>query len=676
MTQPLLHLWLIPMLPLLGAAINGLFGRRFSRQTVAGIGVGLCGAAFAVVLFVLSQFFALALPHIETFATWMRAGSFQVDYGFYLDELSMIMLLVVTGVGFLIHIYSVGYMWEEGGFYRFFSYLNLFMFFMLTLVLAHNYLVMFIGWEGVGLASYLLIGFWFTKDSAASAGKKAFIVNRIGDFGFLIALFLLIKHFGSLTFAPLFGSISQLPSETVGTGLLTTIGVLLMVGAAGKSAQIPLYVWLPDAMEGPTPVSALIHAATMVTAGVYMIARSHVIFDRAPNALMVVAIIGTLTAFYAATIGIAQTDIKKVLAYSTISQLGYMFLACGVAAYTAGVFHLMTHAFFKGLLFLAAGSVIHAVGGEQDMRRMGGLRTKIPWTFWTMTAATFAIAGFPPLAGFFSKDEILWQASRVNMALWAVGEFTAFLTSFYMFRLWFLTFFGEYRGASAEAHATAEHAGHGTHLGRTDASLTGAPVSAGHGGIHESPKVMLIPLVVLAILSIVGGWVNIGKNFEKFLEPVFRSGATAYTLTEATTQASKAVGEQGTTELLFTLTSVLAAVLGLLLAWLLYKSHPELPAKIAASVRGLYTAVVNKYYVDELYATLFVKPLIDGSRRILWQGVDQGIIDTAVNDTADGARHVSDSFRHMQSGNLRSYAGWIALGAAGVIAYMIWIALR
>ena len=652
MTQTSLHLWLIPLLPLLGAAINGLFGRRFSRQTVAAVGVGFCGAAFAMVLFVLARFFALSLPHIETYATWLRAGSFQVDYGFYLDELSMIMLLVVTGVGFLIHIYSVGYMWEEGGFYRFFCYLNVFMFFMLTLVLAHSYLVMFIGWEGVGLASYLLIGFWFTKDSAASAGKKAFIVNRIGDFGFLIALFLLIQHFGSLTFSKVFASISQLPSEAAGAGLLTTIGILLMVGAAGKSAQIPLYVWLPDAMEGPTPVSALIHAATMVTAGVYMVARSHVIFDRAPMALTVVAVIGTLTAFYAATIGMAQTDIKKVLAYSTISQLGYMFLACGVAAYTAGIFHLMTHAFFKGLLFLAAGSVIHAVGGEQDMRKMGGLRTKIPWTFWTMTIGTFAIAGFPPLAGFFSKDEILWQASRVNMALWGVGEFTAFLTSFYMFRLWFLTFFGEYRGHAEETHA-----------------------HAGHGGIHESPKIMLIPLVILAVLSVVGGWVNIGKNFEKFLEPAFRSGSTAYTLTESAAQAGKAVGEQGSTELLFTLTSVLAAVLGLLLAWLLYKSHPELPAKIAAALNGLYTAVVNKYYVDELYAILFVKPLIEGSRKILWQGIDQGLIDDSINDMADGAREVSDTFRHMQSGNVRSYAGWIALGAAGVIAYMIWIAL-
>jgi len=671
MTETSLHLWLIPILPLVGTAINGLFGRRFSRQMVSNIGVGFCGAAFLMVLFVLSEFFALRLPHIETYATWIRAGSFQADYGFYLDELSMIMLLVVTGVGFLIHIYSVGYMWEEGGFYRFFCYLNLFMFFMLTLVLAHNYLVMFIGWEGVGLASYLLIGFWFTKDSATSAGKKAFIVNRIGDFGFLIALFLLIKHFGSLTFSRVFASISQLPSEASGAGLLTTIGILLMVGAAGKSAQIPLYVWLPDAMEGPTPVSALIHAATMVTAGVYMVARSHLIFDRAPSALTLVAVIGTLTALYAATIGIAQTDIKKVLAYSTISQLGYMFMACGVAAYTAGIFHLMTHAFFKGLLFLAAGSVIHAVGGEQDMRRMGGLRRKIPWTFWTMTVATFSIAGFPPLAGFFSKDQILWQASRRSVALWVLGESTAFLTSFYMFRLWFLTFFGQYRGAADETNAHPEHAGT-PHSVPTASAQPAVPW--GHR-IHESPKVMLIPMVILAILSLVGGWVNIGKNFEKFLEPAFSRGVAGYTLTEAAPQASKAVGEQGGRELQSTLISVCAAALGLLLAWLLYQRHPELPAHIAASLNGLYSAVVNKYYVDELYAFLFVKPLIEGSRKVLWQGIDQGIIDASVNDAARGARQVSDSLRHMQSGNLRSYAGWIALGAAAVIAYMIWIAL-
>jgi NADH-quinone oxidoreductase subunit L len=648
---PSLHLWLIPILPLIGAAINGFFGRRLSRQTVSAVALTFCGAAFLMGLYVAARFSSLELPHAEYLGHWIRSGNFMVNFEFYLDQLTLVMLLVVTGVGFLIHIYSVGYMWEEGGFYRFFSYLNLFMFFMLTLVLAGNYLQMFIGWEGVGLASYLLIGFWFTKDSAASAGKKAFIVNRIGDFGFLIALFLLIKHFGSLNFSQVFSSIAQQPAETAGVGLLTSIGLLLMVGAAGKSAQIPLYVWLPDAMEGPTPVSALIHAATMVTAGVYMVARSHVIFEHAPNALTVVAIIGTLTALFAATIGIAQTDIKKVLAYSTVSQLGYMFMACGVAAYSAGIFHLMTHAFFKGLLFLAAGSVIHAVGGEQDMRKMGGLRQYIPWTFMTMTAATFAIAGFPPFAGFFSKDEILARAYEANPAYWFIGVTTAFITSFYMFRLWFMTFFGDYRGreAAEQGHAPAHGHGHG-----------------GHGDPHESPMIMLVPLMILAVLSVIGGWVGIGGRFEHFLSPVFGEGAPAVA-TEALSRS---------TEITLIVISVAAAVLGFYLAYVLYLKRPELPQKIADSLGGLYQAVVNKYYVDEIYADLFVKPLVDGSTRILWHGVDQGVIDAAINDTADGARHVSDSARQMQSGNVRSYAGWVAVGGAVIIAYMIWMGVR
>src|SRR5580692_5500315 len=603
---PNLYLWLIPVLPLVGAAINGLFGKRFSRQTVSAIALGFCGAAFVMALWIAAQFSSLTPPHVERLASWIRAGDFQADFAFYLDQLSLVMLLVVTGVGFLIHIYSVGYMWEEGGFYRFFSYLNLFMFFMLTLILASNYLLMFVGWEGVGLASYLLIGFWFTKDSAASAGKKAFIVNRIGDFGFLIALFLLIKHFGSLSFDQVFRSISPLGVETAGAGTLTAIGLLLMVGAAGKSAQIPLYVWLPDAMEGPTPVSALIHAATMVTAGVYMISRSHVIFERAPIALTAVAIIGTLTAFFAATIGIAQTDIKKVLAYSTVSQLGYMFMACGVGAFSAGIFHLMTHAFFKGLLFLAAGSVIHAVSGEQDMRKMGGLRTKIPWTFWTMTAGTLAIAGIPGLAGFFSKDEILWRAYQASWTYWLVGLTTAFITSFYMFRLWFMTFFGKYRGEVQDHSAHDAHGGHG------------------HGGIHESPRVMVIPLAILAVLSVVGGYVGVpgslgGNNrFEKFLAPVFHGSVS-------TDAESTQVGEQGAAvretegpepktsdskELMFTGISVLAAFLGWGLAWQLYYRRPELPEKIAASFSGTYELLVHKYYVDELYGAIFIKPLI------------------------------------------------------------------
>jgi NADH-quinone oxidoreductase subunit L len=684
---PDLHLWMIPVLPLVGAAINGFLGKKFSRQTVAAVALLFSGAAFAMVLFVASRFSSLTTPHVEFLATWIRTGKFQVDFSFYLDQLSLVMLLVVTGVGFLIHIYSVGYMWEEGGFYRFFSYLNLFMFFMLTLVLASNYLVMFIGWEGVGLASYLLIGFWFTKDSAASAGKKAFIVNRIGDFGFLIALFLLIKHFGSLNFDQVFRSVMPMGPETGGAGLLTAVGLLLMVGAAGKSAQIPLYVWLPDAMEGPTPVSALIHAATMVTAGVYMVSRSHVIFERAPMALTVVAIIGTLTALFAATIGITQTDIKKVLAYSTVSQLGYMFIACGVGAFSAALFHLMTHAFFKGLLFLAAGSVIHAVSGEQDMRQMGGLRTKIPWTFWTLTIATFAIAGIPPFAGFFSKDEILWRAYQASWVYWSIGLFTAFLTSFYMFRLWFMTFFGEYRGAAEGEHADLAHG----HLAQGD-TRAGAPALPGHAshehGIHESPRLMVIPLVVLAVLSVIGGWIGVpgslgGSNhFDKFLGPVFHSTITAlgqqgHGVMPATEKETEGPEPQtGHTELVITGISVFAGLLGLGLAWLLYYRDPQLPQQIAAGLGGLYHAVVHKYYIDELYAALFVKPLIAGSALILWHGIDQDVIDASVDNSAHGAREVSDSVRHMQSGNLRSYAGWMAAGAAVVIAYMVWMGTR
>jgi NADH-quinone oxidoreductase subunit L len=669
-----LHLWLIPVLPLAGAAINGFLGKKSSRTAVSTVGLFFSGAAFAWALLVAARFSSLSLPYQEFVAHWIRSGPFSVDFALYLDQLSLVMLLVVTGVGFLIHIYSVGYMWDDPSYYRFFAYLNLFMFFMLTLILANNYLMMFIGWEGVGLASYLLIGFWFTKDSAASAGKKAFIVNRVGDFGFLIGIFLLVQHFGTLNFVQVFEQVRPIPAENAGAGLLTAIGLLLMVGACGKSAQIPLYIWLPDAMEGPTPVSALIHAATMVTAGVYMVSRSHMIFERAPMALTVVAIIGTLTALFAATIGITQTDIKKVLAYSTVSQLGYMFLACGVGAFSAGIFHLMTHAFFKGLLFLAAGSVIHAVGGEQDMRKMGGLRTKIPWTFWTMTAGTLAIAGIPGLAGFFSKDAILWRAYQASWVYWLVGLITAFITSFYMFRLWFMTFFGEYRGAAEPDHGHSSHSAVDSHGGH------------GHGGVHESPMVMVVPLVILGFLAVVGGYVGVpgslgGNNrFDQFLSPVFHNTAP-----ENAGEAQ--VGEKGaskhqtegpepkseaSTELLFTGISVLAAFGGLGLAWLLYYRNPRLPEKISASMAGLYQTVSHKYYVDELYAAVIVKPLVSGSARILWQGVDRKVIDDSVNDLADGARHLSDNARQMQSGNLRSYAGWIAAGAAVVIAYMVW----
>ena len=663
-----LHLWIIPVLPLAGAAINGLLGQRFPKVVVNAIALGSTGAAFLYALWVAVQFFGLSadqIPHIERYGTWMTAGSFSAEYGMYLDQLSLVMLLIVSGVGFVIHVYSVGYMEHEGGYYRFFAYLNIFMFFMLTLVLANNYLLMFVGWEGVGLASYLLIGFWFLKDSAANAGKKAFITNRVGDFGFLIALFLLIKHFGTLQYDTVFKAVSAYPVET-SAGLLTAIGLLMLFGATGKSAQIPLYVWLPDAMEGPTPVSALIHAATMVTAGVYMVARSNAVFDRAPIALMAVAVIGTLTAIFAASIGILQTDIKKVLAYSTISQLGYMFMGCGVAAYGAGIFHLMTHAFFKALLFLSAGAIIHGLGGEQDMRHMGGLRKYMPKAFWCMTIATFTIAGFPPLAAFFSKDEILWKTwASGNHILWLIGVIAAGMTSFYMFRLWFMTFFGEYRGelAADAGHGHDSHDAHGEH---------------DHAGPHESPMIMIVPLMLLAVLSVVGGWVGVppalggSDHFDHFLDPVFSAYAPAHAAMEA---AASHEDERGT-EIAFMLISVAAAVIGFLGAWYLYYKRTDLPAKMAAAAGGLYTFVLDKYKVDEFYGATIIQPIILISTNVLWKGVDATVIDGAVNESAAGVKDISDGLRHMQSGNIRSYAGWVAFGAAVVIAFMVWRGVR
>src|SRR6202048_5129801 len=490
------HIWLIPLLPAVGAILMFFFGRKLQKATVSAVCAGRVSLAFPTACGAVVQYTAWSpqpshfhRPYQTVLYTWLGSDTgnltyrlhdgstapFQADAGFLLDPLSSIWLLFVTGVGMLIHIYSTGYMAHESGYYRFFGYLNLFMFSMLTLILANNYVLLFVGWEGVGLCSYLLIGFYFHRKSATDAGNKAFIVNRIGDAGFLLGMFFIAWYFGSLRFTEV-THLAHSGRFAIGDPIITAATLLLFVGACGKSAQIPLYVWLPDAMEGPTPVSALIHAATMVTAGVYMVARSHVIFERAPMALTVVAIIGTLTAFFAATIGMAQTDIKKVLAYSTISQLGYMFMACGVGAFSAGIFHLMTHAFFKGLLFLAAGSVIHAVGGEQDMRKMGGLRSFIPWTFLTMGIATLAIAGIPPLAGFWSKDEILWKvysSEHGSWVFWLIGIITAFITSFYMFRLLFMTFFGDYRGSQVDAHGYAHAApGHDEH---------------GHGEPHESP---------------------------------------------------------------------------------------------------------------------------------------------------------------------------------------------
>ena len=641
-THPILEfLWIIPLLPLLGSAINGLFGAKWPNKIVTWVALGSTGLSFLCALEAVREFFesGQALFHKEFF-TWITAGNFRAGFDLQMDQLTVVMVLVVTGVGWLIHIYATGYMAHEGGYYRFFSYLNLFMFFMLILVLAANYVLLFVGWEGVGLASYLLIGFYFLKQSASDAGKKAFIVNRIGDFGFMLGMFLLFRTFHTLDFTTLFQAASNPAWGQEGWGqfgIFTIACLLLFMGACGKSAQLPLYVWLPDAMEGPTPVSALIHAATMVTAGVYVVARSHVLFTHSETALVVVAIVGCATAFFAATIGLVQTDIKKVLAYSTVSQLGYMFLACGVGAFSAGIFHLMTHAFFKALLFLAAGSVIHAMGGEQDMTRMGGLSAKIKYTYATMLIATLAITGIPIFAGFFSKDAILLAAFQIpgGHPLYALGLLTALLTSFYMFRLIFLTFHGKQRYDEHKVH------------------------------VHESPWSMLGPLVVLAVLSFVGGWFALPAFFQgtdyfsSFLAPVFGGhesvellgGAAAHNL-----------------ELTLAFVAVSAALAGWGVAFWLYLKRPSKPEELAKSMKGVYTTLLNKYYVDEIYAAAIVRPLLWISTNVLWKTADVAGIDGAVNGIADGITAVGDGVRHTQSGNTRSYAVWVVIGAIVIIA--------
>ena len=647
MTIILNYLWIIPALPLLGSAINGLFGAKWPNKIVNTVAVGSTGLSFLAALEAVREFTELSpeqIPWVKQYFTWIVAGDFRAGFDLQVDQLTVVMLLVVTGVGWLIHIYSTGYMAHEGGYYRFFSYLNLFMFFMLILVLAANYVLLFVGWEGVGLSSYLLIGFYFLRKSASDAGKKAFIVNRIGDFGFMLGMFLLFRTFHTLDFVPLFQQAGPMPSDAMGhLGMFTVACLLLFTGACGKSAQLPLYVWLPDAMEGPTPVSALIHAATMVTAGVYVVVRSHVLFTHAPTALFVVAIIGCATAFFAATIGLVQPDIKRVLAYSTVSQLGYMFLACGVAAFSAGIFHLMTHAFFKALLFLASGSVIHAMGGEQDMNRMGGLSKKIPWTYRTMFVAALAIGGFPPFAGFFSKDTILlddYMSDHGGHILYAFGLLTALLTSFYMFRLIFLTFHGKPRYDEHKVHP------------------------------HESPKSMLVPLMILAVLSIIGGWFSAppfwgGPDyFSKFLAPVFAQGSVAAAETaEATAHAL---------EIPLAIVAVVTALIGFFVAFWLYIKEPGKPEQLAKSMRGAYTTLLHKYYVDELYAAVIVKPLLWISTNVLWQRVDARGIDGMVNGVAEGLTDLGDGVRHTQSGNTRSYAVWVIIGALVIIAIIFW----
>ncbi len=688
-------LWLVPALPLLGVILNGaiaLFSERpvllaeaahgeeghgplgppalgtsppgtshsggshgdahgghhpapAYRRLVAFIGPAVVGVAFVVSLLSVIALAARS-PHdrlfVQVLFPWIQAGGLEAPAALQLDPLSSVMILVVTGVGFLIHVYSVGYMSHEKAFARYFVYLNLFTFAMLVLVLGSNYLVMFVGWEGVGLCSYLLIGYWYEKKSASDAGKKAFIVNRVGDFGFILGLFLLFWTFGSVNYTEVFAKIPMLSAGGVlTTEIATAITLLFFIGAIGKSAQIPLYVWLPDAMEGPTPVSALIHAATMVTAGVYMVARSNALYLLSPVSMGVVAVVGAATAIFSATIGITQNDIKRVLAYSTVSQLGYMFLACGVGAFTAGIFHLMTHAFFKALLFLGSGSVIHALSGEQDMRKMGSLKKHLPITFTTMFIATLAIAGIPGLSGFFSKDEILWKAfssPHGNIVLWAIGALAAGVTAFYMFRLVFLTFFG----ASRMEPQVEKH-------------------------VHESPGSMTVPLMLLAVFSVIGGWVGIpevlgGHNyFEEWLAPVFAHGAAG---------SHGAAHHPVALEMGLMAGSVAVALCGIGLAYYLYRARTEKPEKIAKTVPVLYEVVYNKYYVDEIYDVVIVRRIVDGSVW-LWKAFDAAFIDGIVNGVASLVRGAGDRLRRVQTGVVGNYAFSLLLGAVLIVGYIL-----
>ena len=645
-------IWLIPVLPGFGAALNGLLGiRYFSKSVAASIACATMGGALMLSIFAFVQLLgADHREHVVFLAHWIPPiplqtvdgfGAFEAPWAFRLDPLSGMMILIVTGIGFLIHLYSCAYMAHEprGGYARFFCYLNLFCFFMLTLVLGSNFLVMFVGWEGVGLCSYLLIGFWYHKKTATDAGKKAFIVNRVGDFGFVLGIFLIFFTFGTIDFREVAEASAHLPSEAATFGVLSAICLLLFVGAVGKSAQIPLYVWLPDAMEGPTPVSALIHAATMVTAGVYMVGRNAVLFSHAPNVMTIVATVGAVTALLAATIGLVQTDIKKVLAYSTISQLGYMFLATGVGAFAAGVFHLMTHAFFKALLFLGSGSVIHSMDAEQDMRKMGGMGLYMPVTFITMLVGSLAIAGVPPFSGFFSKDEILYRTFLSNKLLWGLAVVTAGMTAFYMFRLIFMTFFGEYRGPSWEHEDGNVHNAERTVAGH------------GHGwhGPHESPGLMTWPLMILAVGALVAGFVGIpvalgGSNsIEHFLEPAFVAESVSHGQ-----EAEHVAHFLDPTELGLMAFSVLIAGLGIALAYHLYVRRPARSEELATNWSGAHRVLTNKYYVDEAYETTIVKGTM-GSARGLWT-VDRTVVDGAVNATGWLTRasawvsHVFDKF--------------------------------
>ncbi len=618
--------------PFAGFLINGLFGKWLKGKEK------LSGWISALAVFVSFACSIIAFTSVRggggmsgdegILYEWIKGESFAFNIGFHVDALTTVMLLVITGVGFIIHVYSIGYMHGDSGYTRYFAYLNLFVFAMLILVLGNNYLMMFVGWEGVGLCSYLLIGFWYEKQSATDAGKKAFIVNRIGDFGFLLGMFTLFAAFGSLDFTTIFDSADAGNFQQIfGASTLVIATLLLFVGAVGKSAQIPLYVWLPDAMEGPTPVSALIHAATMVTAGVYMIARSAVLYELAETG-EVVAWIGVLTAFFAATIALAQNDIKRILAYSTVSQLGYMFVGVGVGAYASGIFHLVTHAFFKGLMFLTAGSVMHAMANELDMRKMGGLRAKMPITHWTFLVGAMAIAGVPFLSGFWSKDEILHSAWAISPVIYGIGLITAFLTAFYMFRLIFVTFYGESRVESGVA----------SHL-------------------HESPPVMWVPLAILAIPSaLIGlllGWGGHNSWFHHFTEHVF----------------PKAHGEASGNMLVFMGISSVVGLAGIAFAWIRYRER--VPA--AEPTHALHKLVANKYYIDEVYNAVIVQPIKNGSHYLLWRILDTGIIDGIVNGVAAAIRLIGGTLRRLQTGLVQAYIVSMVVGIVLFLAYYLFV---
>jgi NADH-quinone oxidoreductase subunit L len=673
---------LIPLLPFAGFLVNAFLGKRLSKSISGGVACLVMLAAFGVSLASVVSMLSTPDRAIEqTVYTWITSGTLNIGATFRVDPLTSVMILVITGIGSLIHIYSTAYMHEEtdSEYARYFSYLNLFAAFMLVLVLGASFPMMFVGWEGVGLCSYLLIGFWYKKQSATDAGKKAFIVNRIGDFAFILGTLLLFWQFGTLDFQGVASKVAALPVETH-WGVLSVASLLLFIGATGKSAQIPLYVWLPDAMEGPTPVSALIHAATMVTAGVYMIGRNAVLFSHAPEAMQVVAVIGAATALFAGTIGLVQNDIKRVLAYSTVSQLGYMFLAMGVGAFSAGIFHLYTHAFFKALLFLGSGAVIHALHGEQDLRKMGGLKKDLPITYWTFLIGAIAIAGVPGLAGFFSKDQILGEAYLTgHTTLWVVGVLTALLTATYMFRLVFMAFHGE-------RHAPGAHGAHDAH-GHADAP--------GHGGhLHDAPPAMALALIVLAIGSVVAGYVGVpaalgGHNeIEHYLAPSFAargaaespvgqgfSPAAAEGLAPAAEggHAGEAGHPEGTlSEAALMGISIAVALGGIGIAWYFFMANPKAADSVAESAGPVHDLLLNKYYVDEIYDAAIVEPIVNVSRGGLWKIVDAEIIDGAVNGAGSFVSLGSGLLRRLQTGSVRVYAASFMLGVVTVLGYYVW----